>query len=432
MRAQLKRLALFFCATCSVAAPAVSAAPAAARGGDYIVYVGSYTTPGTGEIRNRPSSSEGIYAWRFNATSGNVTPIGPVADTVNPAYVYATPNGHFLYAVNWQTVNAPIGDTVTAYAINSKTGELTFLNRVNSGGGLPNEIVVDPRGKIAVVTNYGFHAPRPSAGAAPVAATDNNSSFAALPILPGGRLGDPFYVDHHVGGPSNPNGHSSVHGAIFTKDDRFVFVADLGLKRVYSYHVDVANLTITPSDPPYVSVGGTAGARRLALSPNGRFLYVNSEGGAIVSVYQVDGGNLKEIQQISTVPADFKGRNATAETLIDKSGHFLYVSNRGHDSLALYAIDPVNGTLTSIEYIPALGKSPRNMTFDPTGTYLFASNQDSDNVVIFKMNAKTGHLTPTGKQLQMSNPSSVYFVKAGEASADATERRSGAGGARVQ
>jgi 6-phosphogluconolactonase len=374
----------------------ISAATAAE--GDYIVYVGSYT--------DAPSTSKGIYAWRFDPSSGTVTSLGLAAETVNPAYVSATPDGRFLYAVNWQTAEAAKGDTVSAYAIDKKTGALAFLNKASAGGGLPNQVIIDPRGKFVMVTNYGFHGND---------AEHNNSSLAALPIQADGRLGAPFYVDHHTGAALIPRQTTGAHthGVVFTKDDRLAIVAELGLDRVYVYRVDAAKPAVTPADPPFVSVSAGAGPRRLALSPNEKFLYVNHETDSKVSVFAIDRGSLNEIQQISTLPADFQGRNTTAEIQLDKAGRFLYVSNRGANSIAAYAVDPEKGTLTLREFVPALGQSPRNITIDPTGRYFFAANQVSNNVVIFSVDAQSGHLTPTGQQLKMDQPASVFLVRSG-------------------
>ena len=364
----------------------------------YFVYVGSYT--------DAPSTSKGIHAWRFTPSTGHLDPLGLVAETVNPAYVYATPDSRFLYATNWQTPDAAKVDTMSAYAINPNTGALTLINKVSSGGGLPNEVVVDPKGKFAAVTNFGFHDHD---------VAHNNSSFAALPILSDGKLGEPFFVDHYTGPALSPQQTTGAHthGVVFTRDERFAFVAELGLDRVYSYRVDSAKPSLTPLDPPYVSTNAGAGPRRLVLSANDKFLYLNHQDDSRVSVFAVDNGHLKEIQQLPTLPADFKGRNTTAEIQLDKAGKFLYVSNRGGDSLAVYAVNPATGMLTSREFIPSLGRSPRNITVDPTGQYLFAANQMSNNVVIFKMDPATGHLTPVGEPLATDQPGSVYFVKAG-------------------
>jgi 6-phosphogluconolactonase len=169
---------------------------------------------------------------------------------------------------------------------------------------------------------------------------------------------------------------------------------------------------MAPFDPPYVNVAAGSGPRRLQLNPNGKFLYVNHETDSKVSVFRVDGGNLKEIQQISTLPAGFAGRNSTAEIAIDKAGRYLYVSNRGHDSIAVYRVDPASGMLTALEWVPSRGKMPRNIMFDATGEYLFAANQGSGNIVIFKQNPQTGHLTPAGQDLKMDQPGSLAFAKA--------------------
>src|SRR5262245_32735666 len=258
-------------AGCLVAAAwfaAVRAAPPA--GDEYFVYVGSYT--------DAPSNSKGIYAWRFSPASGTVAPLGLVAQTVNPAYVHATPDAKFLFAANWQTAAAEKGDTVSAYVIDPKTGALTLLNTASAGGGLPNQVVVDPRGTIAAVTNYGFRTADPDR---------NNSSFAALRIRPDGKLDEPLYVDHHIGPALSPRQTTGAHthGVVFTKDDRFAFVAELGLDRVYTYRVDPSQAAVTPSTPPFVNVTAGSGPRRLVLSPNDRFLYVNHETDSKVSAF---------------------------------------------------------------------------------------------------------------------------------------------------
>jgi len=193
-------------------------------------------------------------------------------------------------------------------------------------------------------------------------------------------------------------------------------VAELGLDRLYTYHVDLAKLAVTAADPPFVSVNAGSGPRRLALSPDEKFLYVNHETDSKVSVFAVDRGTLKEIQQISTLPPDFLGRNSTAEIQMDKAGQFLYVSNRGANSIAVYAVDRGKGTLTLRELVPALGQSPRNITIDPTGRYFFAANQFSNNVVIFSVDSQTGYLTATGQQLHIDQPASVFLVKSANTS----------------
>jgi 6-phosphogluconolactonase len=375
----MSKLLLAFTLFCATALPV-----AQKSAGEYLVYVGSYTA----------ATSKGIYAWKFNPASGGLTSVGMVAETPNPAHVWVSPNGKFLYAVNWQGNDTVKGDTVSAYAINASTGALTFLNKVSSAGVQPNQVVVDPTGKMAVTVNY------------------NTGTMAALPIETDGKLGEAFYVDQHTGQPLSPRQPGPrAHGVVFSKDVRFAYVAELGLDRVYSYHIDPAKRIMTPFDPPYVTLKGGSGPRRLQLHPNGRFLYVNHETDSMVSVFEVNNGHLKEIQSLSTLPADYKGNNTTAEIQIEREGRFLYVSNRGHDSIAVYSVDPAKGTLTLNENVPSLGRTPRNLTIDPTNTYLLAANQGGDNVVVFKIDHKSGHLTPTGTPVQISQPGGMAFVK---------------------
>jgi len=169
---------------------------------------------------------------------------------------------------------------------------------------------------------------------------------------------------------------------------------------------------MTPFDPPYVSLKAGSGPRRLQLHPNGRFVYVNHETDSAVSVFEVNGGSLKEIQSTSTLPADYKGNNSTAEIKIDAEGRFLYVTNRGHDSIAVYTVDSAKGTLTPTGHVPSLGKAPRNITIDPTNAFLISANQGGDNVVVFRIDRKTGHVTPTGSQQPVAQAAAVAFVKA--------------------
>ena len=177
-----------------------------------------------------------------------------------------------------------------------------------------------------------------------------------------------------------------------------------------------AKPAVTAADPSFVSISAGSGPRRLALSPDEKFLYVNHETDSKVSVFAVDRGTPREIQQISTLLPDFTGRNSTAEIQMDKAGRFLYVSNRGANSIAVYAVDPGEGKLTLREFVPSLGQSPRNITIDPTGRYFLAANQFSNNVVIFSVDPQTGHLTATGQQLHMDQPASVFLVKSANTS----------------
>jgi len=359
--------------------------------GDYFVFVGSYTNP----TPETTSASRGIYGFRFDSKTGTLSPLGLAALSVNPVHLWPHPSGNFLYAANWETGDKTVGDTVSAFSVNRKSGALQLLNRVSAHGERANQVVLDPGGNVAITVTY------------------NSGTVTAYGVEPGGTLTEGFYTDQHAGAPLSPRQPGPrAHGIVFSKDSRFVYIAELGLDRVYSYRLDTAKRTMTPFDPPYVSLKGGSGPRRLQLHPNGRFLYVNHETDSAVSVFEVNGGSLKEIQSLSTLPADYKGNNSTAEIQIDADGRFLYVTNRGHDSIAVYSVDSARGTLTMSENVPSLGRTPRNITIDPTNQYLISANQAGDNVVVFRIDRKTGHLTAVGSPQTVAQAGGVVFVKA--------------------
>jgi len=366
----MKRLALGLMLT-ALALPACA---------DDFLYAGAYTS----------GTSKGIYAWRFNEKDGSVKSLGLVAETPQAAHVWATPNGKYLYTVNWLN-----DGTVSAYAIDAKTGALNFLNKTSAQGALPNQVVVDPSGRVAVVVNYA------------------SGSGAAYKLEPDGKLGEAFWVDKHTGKPlSDKQPGAKQHGIQFSKDNKFMYITDLGLDRVYSYHFDAAVPSIAACDTPYVNTHAGAGPRRIQMSPDGKFLYVDHETDSEVGVYTIDGCTLKEIQVLSTLPAGSKARNSTAELTIDKAGHYLYVGNRGDDTVALFALDPKTGMLSLKENIPSGGKTPRNLRFDPSGNWFFAANENGGNITEFKVDKASGHLTPTGVAMPINTPGGMYFVRA--------------------
>lgn len=361
-----------------------------AQTGDYFVYAGSYTNP----TPKTTSAAKGIYGWRFDSKTGALTPLGLVAETINPAHVWAHPNGRFLYAANWE--DGTPGDHVSAFAIDQRSGGLKLLNKVSARGDRANQVVLDPAGKVAATVTY------------------NSGTFSLFGIEPDGTLTEAFYTSQHSGKPlSAKQPGPRAHGIVFSKDGRFVYVAELGLDRVYVYNVDPVKRTASPADPPFATMNaGGSGPRRLQLHPNGKFLYVNHETDSKVSVFEVSGARLTQTQTLSTLPADFSGNNTTAEIQIDQTGKWLYVTNRGHDSLARYAVDPAKGTLTLAGHTPSGGRTPRNIAIDPTNQYLIAANQNGENIVVFRIDAKTGNLTPTGATGQVPQPGGLYFVKA--------------------
>ena len=365
-----------------------AAAPASLKG-KYLVYVGTYTEQG--------SKSKGIYAYRFDATSFELSPIGLVAETTNPSFLAVHPNHRFLYAVNEVTqYRGQSSGGVSAFAIDHTTGKLTFLNEVASRGADPCYITVDKTGKYVLVANY------------------TGGSIAVFPVLEDGKLGEASAFVQHSGHGTNPKRQEGphAHSIDLSPDNHFALVDDLGLDELLVYRFDSSKGSLRPSDAKFAKIDAGAGPRHFAFHPSGRFAYVISEMQGSVTAFAYDSatGALHPLQTISTLPKDFKGDIEDAEVAVHPSGKFLYASNRGHDSIAVFAIDGTKGTLTSIDYVPTGGKTPRSFEIDPTGSLLFAANQDSDNVVVFRIDPQTGRLTPSGKVLEVSKPVCVKFV----------------------
>ena len=352
-----------------------------------LVYVGTYTGHG----------SQGIYAYRFDPETGQSTAIGLVAETENPTFLAVHPSGRFLYAVN--EVDAYEGKpsgAVSAFAIDRKSGALTLLNRVGSLGKGPAHLSIDKTGKYLLVANYG------------------GGSVAVFPIGDDGRIGTSTSLVQHSGSGPNPERQAGPHAhqIIVSSDDRFALVADLGLDKVLVYKFDAKQGTLSPNNPPFVTTEPGAGPRHAAFHPNGKTLYVLNELTSTVDTFLYDprNGKMQELHSLSTLPKDFTGKNTDAEIVVDTKGRFVYASNRGHDSITVFAVDPRTGTLSLVQDISSGGKAPRNFTIDPSGKWLFAANQNSNNIVLFQVDPNTGQLSPTQHVLDTAAPVCVVFV----------------------
>lgn len=366
------------------------AAAAPAPQGKYLLYVGTYTEEG--------SKSKGIYAYRFDVNTAQISPLGLAAETTNPSFVALHPNGRFLYAVNEvPNFKGPNSGGVSAFSIDRATGKLTFLNEVASRGADPCYITVDKTGKYVLVANY------------------TGGSVAVFPVLDDGKLGEASAFVQHTGKGTNPERQEGphAHSIDLSPDNRFAMVDDLGLDQLLVYKFDAAKGSLTANQPAFAKLDAGAGPRHFALHPSGKFAYVIAEMGHTVTAFSNDPatGRLRTLQTISTLPKDFKGRNDDAEISVHPSGKFLYASNRGEDTIAIYAIDQTKGTLTQTGSVPTGGKEPRNFEIDPTGYFLFAANQLSDNVVVFRIDAKTGNLTATGQVFEVGRPVCIRFLK---------------------
>ncbi|MBI3861409.1 MAG: lactonase family protein [Planctomycetia bacterium] len=350
------------------------------------VYIGTYTG----------SSSQGIYVSRLHTATGALKSVELAAEARNPSFLAIHPTKNFLYAVSEvsDAQGKPTGG-VSAYAIDPASGKLKLLNQQSSQGVGPCHIVVDKAGKNALVANYG------------------GGSCASLPIDNDGKLGEATSAIQHKGKSVNPSRQGEPHAHSINLDaaNRFAFVADLGLDQVLIYKFDPASGKLSANDPPFASVAPGSGPRHFAMLPSGKAAYVISELGNTVTVFTYDAarGSLKELQSISTLPSDFAGKSYTAEVVVHPSGKFVYGSNRGHDSLAVFGVDPATGALTARGITSTGGKTPRNFAIDPSGKWLLAENQDSGTIVVFGINPENGALTQTGKTLEVGSPVCVRF-----------------------
>jgi 6-phosphogluconolactonase len=351
------------------------------------LYIGTYTG----------AKSKGIYLAPFDPATGKLGLAELAVRTTGPSFLALHPGGRFLYAVGETSKAGGNKDgVVRAFRIDEPTGRLTFLNQQTSAGQGPCYLAVDRTGQCLLVANY------------------TSGSVAALPIQADGELAAPGAVIQHRGSSVNPDRQAGPHAHFITPDpaNRFALACDLGLDKVLVYRLDPARAALAPNDPPSAPVHAGLGARHLAFSPDGRFAYLVSEMGATLTAFAYDPqrGALHELQTLSTLPADFTGFKSGAEVQIHPSGRFVYGSNRGHDSIAAYSIDPATGKLSLIAIQSSGGKTPRHFVIDPSGQWLLAENQDSDNIVVFRIDATTGGLTATGQALAVGSPVCAVFL----------------------
>ena len=352
-----------------------------------LVYVGTYTDKG----------SKGIYAYRFDPVSGESDAIGLVAETPNPSFLAVDPNRKFLYAVNEiDNFNGSRSGAVSVFAIDRVSGRLTLVQQVSSLGADPAHVSLDKTGMYLLVANY------------------TGGNIAVFPIENDGRLGPRSAFVQHAGSSVNKDRQAGPHAHEIqsSNDNQFVLTADLGLDELLVYRFDQKSGSLAPNDPAFAKIGAGSGPRHFAIAPSGKFVYLVNELSSTVTVfaYSAGSGKLTEQQTISTLAAGFKGENTTAEIEVDGIGKFLYVSNRGDDSIAVFGIDPSSGKLSFVERVPTGGKTPRHFALDPTGRWLFAANQDSNTITVVRVDPSNGHLTATSQMLQVATPVCVVFV----------------------
>ena len=357
------------------------------------LYIGTYTHDmGPG------GQADGIYMAEWDAATGTLSPLRRAVQTTDPSFLAAPPSGTALYAVNedesFAAKNGGKGGSVTAFQRDPAMGALQQQNIVASGGSDPCHITVDRRGRVVFVANY-------SSGAV--------SSFH---VTPGGLEGPVARVSFHGNGPNAERQEGPhTHGVTLSPDERFLLVNDLGIDRIMVFHVDLATAALHEAGTPWHAKPGS-GPRHTVFHPNGRWVYSVNELLSTVDVLAWDAanGSLGFLSEAPTLASGFHGSSKAAQVVIDRTGKFLYASNRGEETLVAFAIDAKTGALAFLERVNSGGKTPRDFTLDPSERWLVVANQDTQNVVVFARDPRSGRLTPTGRSYALGAPVSVLFV----------------------
>ncbi len=341
--------------------------------------------------------ADGIYSYRFDPASGALTLLCATGGIANPSFLSMDAQGRYLYAVSEVADHeSKRSGSVTAYAIDRQTGALRFLNRQPSHGAGPCYVTVDPASQFVLVANY------------------SGGSVAMYPLQDGGSLGEASDVHQFAGTSVNPERQDRAHAHSIVVDPagKYVFVPDLGTDKVMQFRLDRAQGKLLPHAEPFLAVEPGAGPRHFAFHPRARHGYVINELGCTITActYDADQGRLAAIQTVSTLPAGFTGTSYCADIHVTDSGRFLYGSNRGHDSIVIFRIDPQSGRLSLVGHEPTGGQTPRNFALDPSARFLLAANQDSDTIVSFRINPETGKLTPTGQITSVPRPVCIKML----------------------
>ena len=366
----------------------LAAQPGRAAGALY-AYVGCYTTA------RRYARGDGIHVYRVDPGTGAWTHVQHVGNLVNPSFLVLRRDQRYLYAVHGDESYA------TSFSVDRKSGLLTLLNRVETGGRNGVYQAIDASDKFMVVANYG------------------TGNVSVLPVRQDGTLGDQLQVVALPGLPG-PNrieqASSHPHQIVFDPSGKYVVAPDKGLDRIFIFSFDPATGKLTPTEQGSAVARSGSGPRHAAFHPTLPVLFVLNEIGSSIATYYMDAehGSLRPVQILPTLPSDYTGESTAAEIAVSAGGRFVYCSNRGHDSIAMFAADPGTGLLTSIGWAPSRGRVPRFIGFDPSRRFLYAANEQADTVVSWLADSSTGRLTPTEQVVRNASPCAIAFATAGE------------------
>jgi 6-phosphogluconolactonase len=390
------------CALIASACAADGQAGSALSGPADLVWFGTYT----GGKPDSAETSAGIYVASFDPTTGRLSPPRLAAAAKNPSFLAFHPTLPVAYAVSEVTTDeGRPGGGIAAFTIDEASGGLTEINRQSSGGAGPCHVSVDPTGRTVLAANYG-------GGSVICLGIGADGRLApAVPGTPGGFIQHVFSGADETGGAAKRQAKPHAHSIYPTPDARFAIACDLGLDKVFVHALDVERAVLTPHATAHVAAG--AGPRHFALHPAGRHGYSVNELDLTVTAFafEPEAGRLTPIQTLSTLPPDVADRTgfSTAEIVVHPSGRFVYASNRGHDSIAMYTVDEASGRLSFLGTEPIRGKTPRNFVLDPTGRFLLAAGQQSDTVTVFAVDEATGRLAFTGQSEAVPAPVCIRF-----------------------
>ena len=349
--------------------------------------VGTYTS----------GKSDGVYVYKFNSQNGDSKFIS-TAKTSNPSFLTVSPNQKFVYAVNENadTTRFTVTGYVAAFAFDKASGQLSFINKQESGGKHPCYVSIDKTGKWIFAGNY------------------SSGSLAVLPVKANGSLDSASQVIQHEGSSvvEGRQDEAHVHATFLSPDNKTLYVPDLGMDKLMIYKFDNKKGRLSEADMPYIITEPGSGPRHFDIHPNKKFGYLMQELTGIVTVFEIfKDGSMESIQDISGLPREYEGPVGSADIHVSPDGKFLYCSNRGEsNTIGIMKINPQTGMLVWVGDQSTLGKTPRNFNFDPTGNYLLVANQNSDEIVVFKRNKETGLLTDTGKRINVPSPVCIKWI----------------------
>lgn len=352
-----------------------------------MLYIGTYSD----------AISGGINSLSMNTVTGKLTACKIAVHATNPSFLALSPDGTYLFAVNeTEGYDSSQGGAVSSFRIVSGGGQLELVNRQPSMGAHPCHLTVSRNGKFVLVANY------------------SGGNVAVLPVSENGTLGETVCVKQHTGNGPNRDRQEKPHAHSITlsPDNQYAYACDLGIDRIMIYRFDAESGQLTPASVPFFQTAPGAGPRHFCFSPDKQRAFVINELNSTMTAldYHPSDGSLTEIQTLSTLPDDFKGENTCADVHVHPNGRFVYGSNRGHNSIAVFGLDPKTGHLKPARHQPVGGTTPRNFAIDPSGTYLLAANQNSDTINVFKINLKDGSLSPTGNSVKVEKPVCILMT----------------------